>query len=75
MLVITRKVGEDTFIGDDIEIIVTKIDRDNVRIAIKAPREIPIFRGEIYRSIKAGEPAPQENDAEETDAAPEDEAK
>jgi len=44
-------------VGDDIEIMVTRIERDTVRIRISAPREIPIFRGELYREIKrsAGE--------------------
>jgi len=51
-------------VGDNIEIMVTRIERDTVRIRIAAPREIPIFRGELYREIKkaAGEspepPAP-----------------
>ena len=39
-------------VGDNIEIMVTRIERDTVRIRIAAPREIPIFRGELYREIK-----------------------
>ena len=52
MLVLSRKVGETIMVRDDIEILVTRIDRDEVRIKIKAPRELAIFKGELYREIQ-----------------------
>lgn len=66
MLVLSRKVGETIMVGDNIEIMVTRIERDTVRIRIAAPREIPIFRGELYREIKrtTGESATPEAPAE-----------
>jgi carbon storage regulator len=47
MLVIARKIGQTIRIGDDIEITVSAIRGDQVRLAIQAPREIPILRTEI----------------------------
>lgn len=51
MLVFTRKAGQSLMIGDNIEVKVLSVDRDQVRIGISAPREIPIHREEVYRAI------------------------
>lgn len=39
-------------IGDDIEIRVNRIDADFVKIGIRAPRDLPIYRDEVYKQIK-----------------------
>jgi carbon storage regulator len=52
MLVITRKAGEGVMIGDDIEIRVNRIEGEYVKLALRAPRELGIYRNEIYKQIK-----------------------
>jgi carbon storage regulator len=52
MLVLTRKLGESIRIGDDISIRVLEIQRGQVRIAIDAPRKIPVHREEIYQQVQ-----------------------
>jgi carbon storage regulator len=52
MLVLTRRLGESIRIGDDISIRVLDIQRGQVRIAIDAPREIPVHREEIYQQVQ-----------------------
>ena len=52
MLIITRKKGESLMIGNDIEIIISKIDDGSVKIGIKAPRDIQILRKELYEEVE-----------------------
>ncbi|MGB0372985.1 MAG: carbon storage regulator CsrA [Opitutales bacterium] len=52
MLVLTRKTDEAIVIGNDIEIIVTRVDGENVKLGIKAPREVTIYRKEVLDQIR-----------------------
>lgn len=51
MLALTRKVGERIVIGDNIIVTVVDIKGDNIRVSIDAPKEIKIYRGELYDAI------------------------
>lgn len=53
MLVLTRKPGERIVIGDNIVVTVVEVKGDNIRIGIDAPREVKVYRGEIYEAIVA----------------------
>jgi len=52
MLVLTRKSNQSIMIGDDIEISVLSIMGEKVRIGIDAPRDVPVFRREVYLEIQ-----------------------
>ena len=51
MLVITRKLDQSLIINGNIEIVVTGISKDGVRLGIIAPREVQVFRREVFEAI------------------------
>lgn len=52
MLVLTRKSNQSIMIGDDIEVSVLSVMGEKVRVGIQAPRDIPVFRKEVYLEIQ-----------------------
>jgi carbon storage regulator len=52
MLVLTRKSNESIMIGDEIELSILSVSGEKVRIGIAAPREIPVFRKEVWIEIQ-----------------------
>lgn len=74
MLVLTRKTNQSIMIGDEVEISVLAVSGDKVRIGISAPRDVPVFRKEVYLSIQA-ERSGSESGQQATDEALEDKSK
>ncbi len=52
MLALTRKKGESLVINNNIEVTVLEIRGDQVKIGISAPKEVPIYRKEVYLQIQ-----------------------
>jgi carbon storage regulator len=69
MLVLTRKSNQSIMIGDEIEISVLAIMGEKVRIGIDAPRQVPVFRKEVYLEIQQERSEEREADRAHVDEA------
>ncbi|CAN5862964.1 hypothetical protein BH23PLA1_BH23PLA1_36820 [soil metagenome] len=58
MLVLTRKLMEKLYIGDDITVTVVRMEGSQVRLGIEAPRHIPVVRAELDRRDSRAKPPP-----------------
>jgi len=52
MLVLTRKVNQSIVIGEDVEVVVLEVRGEQVRLGIRAPRDVVVHRKEIYEQIR-----------------------
>ena len=52
MLALSRKKGEALVINNNIEIMILDVKGDQVKIGINAPKEVPVYRKEIYEQIQ-----------------------
>lgn len=52
MLILTRKLNQKLIINDNIEVVILETYKNAVKIGIKAPNNVQVFREEIYREIK-----------------------
>ncbi len=66
MLALTRRKGESLVVDNHIEVTVLEIRGDQVKIGISAPKDVPIYRKEVYLQIR------EENQAALKSAGPED---
>lgn len=52
MLALARKVNESIVVNDNIEITILEVKGDQIKIGIEAPKNVPIYRKEIYTQIQ-----------------------
>ncbi|TGN17173.1 carbon storage regulator CsrA [Leptospira idonii] len=52
MLVLARRSNQSIMIGDDIEIVIVDIKGDQVKIGVKAPKNVSVHRAEVYKEIQ-----------------------
>lgn len=52
MLILTRRVGETLIIADNIEITVLGLKGNQVRIGVNAPKDVPVYREELYERMQ-----------------------
>ncbi len=52
MLVLTRKLNQSIVIGDDVEVVVLEVRGEQVRLGIRAPKDVAVHRKEIYDQIQ-----------------------
>ena len=61
MLILSRKINEKIMIGDNIAISIIEIRGDQIRIGIDAPKNIKVFRQEVFEAIRAENKAASES--------------
>jgi carbon storage regulator len=72
MLVLTRKPGQSIMIGDGVEVQVLSVAGEKVRLGITAPRDVSIFRNEVYDRIESENATRGREEDSGTNAAVED---
>jgi carbon storage regulator len=68
MLVLTRKPGQSIMIGDGVEVQVLSVAGEKVRLGITAPRDVSIFRNEVYDRIESENSAATPDDTDDSGA-------
>jgi carbon storage regulator len=52
MLILTRKKGQSIIINNNIEIVITAVDGDQVKVGINAPQDVSVLRKEVYQAVQ-----------------------
>lgn len=52
MLILTRKLDESVIIGEDVQISIVEINKNNIKLGINAPKDITIYREEVFKKIQ-----------------------
>lgn len=52
MLVLARRINESIMIGDDIEVVIVDVKGDQIKLGIRAPRNVTVHRAEVYKEIQ-----------------------
>jgi carbon storage regulator len=68
MLVLTRKPGQSIMIGDDVEVQVLSVAGEKVRLGITAPRDVAIYRNEVFERLQAEGELPSNNSGDADEA-------
>ena len=55
MLILSREVNQEVMIGDNIRVMVIEVRGGKVRLGISAPRDVPVYRHEIYEAMQAAQ--------------------
>ncbi|MCI9174024.1 MAG: carbon storage regulator CsrA [Lachnospiraceae bacterium] len=63
MLALTRKKGESIILNNDIEISILELRGDQVKVGISAPKEVPVYRKEVYLQIQKENEAASSSDS------------
>jgi carbon storage regulator len=62
MLILTRRIGENLMIGDEVTVTVLGVKGNQVRVGVKAPKHVSVHREEIYERIRAEQADPDDSE-------------
>jgi carbon storage regulator len=63
MLILSRKINEKIMIGDDVSVSIIEIRGDQARIGVDAPKNVKVYRQEVFDAIRAENKAAAESPA------------